>query len=355
MGIWYATREEVASSLEVGVNAYASALMDAKIEAASRSLEGLLHRRFYPERKTVSFDWPNYSGSPTWELDLGSNELISVETFTSGGTVIPSTDFFLRRSDDKDEPPYTRIEIDLDSSAALSAGPTWQRSAVILGLYGDTDTATDLPSAALGVSVSSSATTWTVNPSSGLYRVGVGALMLIGTERVILRERAMADTTVNTAGVLANNKADRILAVTDGTQFVKGETILVDAERMEINDIAGNNLIVARAHDTSTLDDHASGVDVYALRQFTVERHALGTSAAAHTAGDLLYKHDFPGLVNELCTAEAVVLLEQNASGYARTVGTGTVQRESVGQGLLDLRARTIDMHGRNQVRSEAV
>lgn len=355
MGIWYTTREAVASALEVGVTARASALMDAKIEAASRSIEGLLLRRFYPERKTVTFDWPNWDGSPTWELDLGSNELISVETFTSGGTVIAPGDFFLRRSDDKDEPPYTRIEIDLDSSASLSAGPTWQRSASVLGLFGHDDTATDLPSAELGASVSSSATTWIVDPTSGLYRVGVGALMLIGTERIVLRERNMADTAVNTAGTLDSLKNDRILAVTDGTQFVKAETILVDAERMRIDDIAGNNLIVTRTWDGTTLDSHASGADVYALREFVVERHALGTSAAAHTAGDLLYMHDYPGLVNELCTAEAVVMLEQNASAYARTVGSGSVQRESVGMGLLDLRARAVDAYGRNVVRHEAV
>ena len=354
MGIWYATRERVTRSSEVAATAYASSLVDEKIDAGSRAVEGLLHRRFYPVRTTRSFDWPNRSGAPVWDLWLEGNELISVESIVAGGTTLDASDFFLRRDDDVDEPPYTKIQIDLTTGAAFRSGQSWQMAISVLGLWGFNDTSTAVAAASLGVSVNSSTNTVVLNPSGGRLDVGVGSIVLIGTERLILTERTLRDTGINTAGTLSSQQNARLLAVSDGASFAVGETILVDAERMRIDDIAGNNLIVSRAWGGSTLDDHASGVDVYALRSFTAERGALGTDEASHTAGDAVYVHKFPGLVSELAAAESVVLLEQGSAGYARTVGSGPNQRESAGKGLEDLRASAYAAYGR-KLRSAAI
>jgi hypothetical protein len=347
MGIWYATREQIKLSLEVAHGSRANAMIDRCIDAASRAIEGQLRRRFYPERKTVKFDWPNYQGAFPWQLWLDGNELISLETLTVGGSAISASDYLLRRSDDIDEPPYNLLEIDLSSSAAFSSGDTHQQAILALGLYGWNNTDSSITHATLGGNVNSSVTTFVLNPSSGIYGVGVGSIVLIGTERVVVTERRMSDTTQNLQSTMAELQSDQTVDVTDGTAFAIGETILIDSERMRISDIAGNNLIVERAWDGTTLGAHSASADVYAERTFTVQRGALGSTAASHTSGDLAYAHGYPALINELCVAEAVVMLEQNSAAYARVVGSGASAREAVGKGLDDVRARAYEVYGR--------
>jgi hypothetical protein len=355
MGIWYATREQVQNSLEIAHTARSNVLVDSKLEAASRNVEGLLHRRFYPERRTISVDWPNQSYSPTWELLLGINEMISIETIVSGGTTLSSSDYDLRRGDDKAEPPYSRIEIDLSSSAAFGGGTTFQRSIVITGLFsGDKDTDTSVASGALNANISSSVTSVVINPSGGEFTVGVGSLLLVGTERMTVRNRSMSDSGQTLQGTMDASQADTLVAVTTGSSYAVGEIILIDSERMRIDDIAGNNLTVSRGWDGTTLAAHLVGAVIYALRTFTVSRGALGSTAAAHLANDAVYNHTYPGLINELCIAETVVMLEQNAAAYARVAGSGANARETAGLGLVDARANAVTAYGRKQ-RSTAI
>lgn len=349
MGIWYATREEVSRSLEIFDTARAKFIIDQKIAAASRSVEGQLHRRFYPELRTIKADWPNYSQSPSWDFQLWDNELISTAgmVLTSGGVAISTANVILRRDDDKVEPPYNILQLSLASNSSFSAGSTFQQSLSILGLFGYNDTDTSQASAVLSGAINSSVTTIVLNPTSGVYTVGVGSIVLIGTERLVVTDRRMSDTNINTSGTLAAQNNATLLAVQDGTAFAYGEIILVESERMRITDIAGNNLIVDRAFDGTALASHASGLDIYGLRTFAVKRGQLGSTAAAHSNADPVYAHVFPDLVNELCIAEAVTLLEQNAGGYARVIGSGSSARESKQEGLADIRAQAYTAYGR--------
>lgn len=344
---WYATREAVKAALEVSATAYADRMIDRYLGAASRSVEGLLHRRFYPERRTIAVDWPNHSYSPPWTLWLDDNELISVETLTSGGVVIPAEDFTLRRADDKQEPPYSEIQINIGGGSWFRSGTSFQRAVTILGLFGDKDTDTSFADARLGASIDSDDNTIVLNPVDGTYNVGVGSLVLIGSERLILVNRRMSDTGINTAATLDASQADQTLAVTDGTNFGVDEIIMVGAERMRVNEIAGNNLIVTRSFDGSALDDHASGVDIYAQRTFLAQRSALGSSGVGHTVGDSVYAHEYPSMVTELTIAEAIVLLDQSGAAYGRTVGSGANQAESNGAGLDALRMSAYTTNGR--------
>src|SRR6201988_4413761 len=113
MRVWYCTREEVRLALDSKMTAYNDSRVDMAIAAGAQGVEGLLHRRYYPEITTRSRDWPNYDYSQTWRLYLGINEIISLTTLTSGGVVIPSANYILRRLDDLVEPPYTVLEINL--------------------------------------------------------------------------------------------------------------------------------------------------------------------------------------------------------------------------------------------------
>lgn len=354
MGIWYATREAVALSLEATNKVASTRLIDRRLEASSRAVEGILKRRFYPERRTVYVDWPNYQYAYPWRLWLEGNEIISLETLTAGGVSISPSNVMLRRGDEIDEPPYDSIELDQSSAAVFQSGQTDQRAIAITGLFGDKDTDTSIPTALVGGNINSSVTTLVLNPASGIYDVGVGSVVLIGTERVVITDRRMSDTAVNTAGTLDDLQSAQVLAVDNGSAFAVGETILVEAERMSIEDIAGNNLIVTRAVDGTTLATHASGLDVYAARTFTVKRGALGSTAASHNTSDNAYAHVFPGLVEELTVAICSVLIEQNAAGYTAEMGTGGSRTDTPGVGLPSLIAAAREAHGRLS-RSDAI
>ena len=55
----YCTREMVQRALNLADNPRLNTRVDNAIMAGARQVEGLLHRRFYPETKTLSFDMPD--------------------------------------------------------------------------------------------------------------------------------------------------------------------------------------------------------------------------------------------------------------------------------------------------------
>lgn len=340
MGVWYTSREAVKSATDFAETARNNGQVDRAIEAASRAVEGLLKRRFYPWTGTRTFDWPHPSQGTPWRLWLDQHELVSATTVTAGGTTVSSSDYLLRPDDG---PPFTHVEIDLASSAAYSSGDSHQRAIAIEGVWGHLDEA---EVGALGEALDGSETAVDVNGPAAAA-AGVGSILRVGSERMTVTGRRMTDTGQNTAADLAASKAAETVAVADGTGFAVGELLLVGAERMLVVDIAGNSLIVKRAFDGSTLASHSSGTDVYASRTLTVTRGVLGTTAAAHDDAATVYLHRPPGLVVALATGEAVNLLQQESAGYARTVGTGENQREATGRGLRQLRADAVTAHGR--------
>jgi hypothetical protein len=354
VGIWYATREDVKSALDFAETSRSNARVDRAIEAASRQLEGFLHRRFYPEIATRYFDWPDQYARP-WRLWLDDSELISLTAISSGGTAIPTGNINLEPN--RNGPPYNRVEIRMDTSSAFGGGSTTQRDITITGLWGYSNNETAVATAAAGIT--GSATTLAVSDSAD---IGVGSVLRVGTERLTVTERSMASTSQTLQTPIDAQQKTVTLAVTNGAAFAIGEVILLDSERMLIVDIAGNQLTVKRAWDGSVLAAH-TGPTIYALRSLTVTRGVLGTTAAAISQGDTVYRWDVPGPVNSLCTAEAVVDLLEKSSGYSRITGVGTQARSvgggntaktSYGTSLDALRERVYDSHGR-KARTRAV
>ncbi|MFI6530511.1 hypothetical protein [Streptomyces uncialis] len=341
---WYATREEIKGELDVRETARSNWRIDRALLAASEAVEGLCHRRFYPEEGTRFFDWPNAQRAAPWRLWLNDNELISVTSLTTGGFPVADSDFFLRRSDSREEPPFMYVELDLSSNAAFGGGETSQRDIAIAGLFGYRDESTAVGTTAEVLDASESSVD-VDGPTSAA--VGVGSLLRIDDERLIVTGRTMLDTgqTIQ-AGVTAQAK-DVILTVPSAAGFAVDEVVLVDAERMLIVDIAGTSLIVRRAWDGSTAAAHDAGTAVWAPRSLAVVRGALGTTVSVHSLGAAVSRWDPPGGVRQLTIAEAVTDLLQGRSGYARTAGSGENEREVSGRGLADLRARVYASHGR--------
>jgi hypothetical protein len=342
---WYAAREEIKAELDVKETSRSNARIDRALADATESVHGLTHRVFYPTLATRRFDWPaRYGTSTPWILRLDSNELVSATTLTSGTVDISSDDYLLRRADDLDEPPYTRIELSLNSSASFGQGDTYQQDIAVTGVFGyrnDETTAGTiaeaLDSAETGINVDAAASAAS----------GVGSLLRIDDERVIVTGRSMLYTGQLLGGELTNQNSNVVVTVADGTGFAAGEVILIDGERMLVEDIAGDNLIVRRAWDGSTMAAHTATTAIFAPRTLTVERGALGTTATAHDSGAAVARWDAPGSIRQLCLAEALTDLLQGRSGYARTAGSGENERETSGRGLADLRARVYTSHGR--------
>lgn len=341
---FYATREEIKAELDVKETSRSNSRIDRALADATDAVHGLTHREFYPVLATRGFDWPARPASTSWVLRLGHNEIISVTDLTSGGASIDPADFLLRRADDLNEPPYTRIELSLAGPAAFGGGPTTQQAVSLTGLFGYRNDESpagslteDLDAAETGVNVDAAASA----------AAGIGSLLRIDAERVIVTGRSMLDTGQTLGGDLTNQNNNIVLPVPSGTAFAAGEMILIDGERMLVDEIAGNTLLVRRAWDGSPIAPHTTGAVIYAPRALTVARGGLGTTAATHTSGSTVARWDAPGSVRQLCLAEALVDLMQGRSGYARTAGAGENEREVTGRGLKELRERVYVSHGR--------
>lgn len=315
--VWYCTREEVKTALDVASTARDDGQIDTEIEAASRAIEGELLRYFYPQYSTETFDYPDHQYSSPWKLWLDQRELTSVAGVTTAGSDITSS--VLLRPDDAPlrGRPFTKLEIDLSGSAAFSAAQTFQRSIAVTGTFGYT--AAERPAGTVPAGGIDTGTS--INLGVPGYR-GVGSILRIDAERLIITERSTASTgqTLGTGG-LAVSAAATAVPVADITQFAVGETITIDAESMLIQNTAGSNLIVKRQWDGSVLAAHTAGATIYADRQLTVQRGALGTTATGHSAGATIAEHQPPSLIRKLCIAQAIVGLVQTKAGYPAPMG----------------------------------
>jgi hypothetical protein len=346
MGVPYCTREDVSSAPDIKFSARNSAQVDRAIESASRSIEGLLHRKLYPVIATRYFDWPPPAYGRPWRLWLDEDELISVTSLVAGGTTIAASDYFLEPANSG--PPYNRIEIDLASTASFSSGSTHQRSIAVTGVWGHSD-----ESAAAGALAEALDNSETEVNVTNAALIGVGDLIKCETERMLVTNKTMLDTGQNASALTAAKADVSITGVTAGTVH-SGEVIAIDSERMLVVDVTGTTLTVNRGWDGTALASHSLNADIYALRTLTVTRGALGTTAATHSDATALTRWVPPGLVRSLCIAESVNEILQGQSGYARTVGSDDQARETTGRGLADLRKRTYNAYGR-KARTRAV
>lgn len=342
--VWLTTREAVKSAREQKETAHNNNAVDRAIRTASDMVEAHLHRRFHPEVDTRYFPWPNTSGAPSYRVWFDEDEVISVTAVISGGIEIVVANYILEPINYG--PPYTYIELNLGTSASFTSGDTFQNSLAITGLFGyrnDEET-----NGALAEALDSSETEVQITDSS---TIGTGSIIRVDNERMRVTRKGYLDTTVNLASAMDSADSDQIVDVADGTLFFVDEVLLIDAEKMRIVEIAGNNLIVERQYDGSTLAAHLISADVYAPRSLTVVRGVLGTTAAAHDTATAISRWLPPALVEELCIAEATNILAQRQSSWARETGSSeTGTQEMRGIGLKELRKQAKAAHGRIRV-----
>lgn len=332
-GVWYATREEIKAELDVKETARSNARIDRALEDVSRRIEGLCHRKFFPVQATRYFDWPSRAGSTPWILRLNHQELISVAVLASGGTTLTADEYNLEPVNDG--PPFDRVEVNLGGNGSFGGGDTYQRDVQIAGLWGHRNTEADTGSTV--EALDDSETLVDVDGATSAA-VGVGSLVRVDSERMLVRERRQLATGQTLGTSITNQNNIVTIAVQSGTAFTAGEVILIDAEKMLVEDVVANNLIVRRAWDGSTIAAHTLGATIYAPRTLVVTRGVLGTTAATHASGTAVALWVPPGPARQLTIAEVLTDLLQGRSGYARTAGSGESERETSGRGLKDLR-----------------
>jgi hypothetical protein len=274
-----------------------NARIDRLIQASSRQIDSTCNRTFYPWSGTRHFDWPiNYSGSGgrPWQIWLNADELISVTAVSSGNVAIPVGSVYLEPANSG--PPYSRLEVALASGASFSGASTWQRGVAVTGLYGyDND---EVAAGAIVGAMTSSQTAVTVTSSSML---SAGALIRVDNERMLVTDTAMVTTGVTFTGPITASAADVSLDVGGpASGFTVDETIMLDAERMLVVDIAGTRLVVKRAWDGSVLAAHSNAL-IYAARSLSLIRGYLGTTAASHLTGIPVQLHVPPAQAEQAC------------------------------------------------------
>lgn len=334
----YANREMVKRALDIRDTAQANEQVDRLLESSAESIDGELHRVFFPRLQTLSWDWPDSQSPLPWRLWLDDKEVISVSELASNGIAISSTDYILYP---RDGPPFNRIELDLSRSSAFGGGSTHQGAISVAGLYGYTFNTTAIGPLVAGIN--SSVTALAV--SNGVM-VGVGDLLTIDSEYLLVTERGWADSTQALQTPLTESAANTTVSVTTGSAFSIGESILLDAEQMLIVSVAGNNLIVKRAIEGSVLASHTSSV-VYVSRSMTVSRASVGSSASSHSTSAAIRRWVPPPLLTQLNVAETLAAIQQERSAYARVVGSAENAYEAKGIGLLDVRNRACTALGR--------
>jgi hypothetical protein len=319
----YCTREQVQASLDQSDAPRLNSRIDECCQSGSRDVEGRLHRRFYP---TLGVRYPEpyqVSGGVLWlnTIDLEVISLTSV--VVDGTTMVVGTDYYL----DGDSAPYTALRLYSGASRQWSASP---RGNVLTGEFGGQ--CTSAAAGALAAAITDAAATAATVTNSGL--VGVGDLLKVGTERMLVTEKRSATTTATIAGTVDADDADTTVVVSSGALVQAGETILVDSERMYVEDVTGNTLTVARAQHGSVLAAHAIAATVYAPRLLTIVRGMAGTTATTHLTAAAVTRNVAPSLVSEAAMALAINTLEQGKAAYSRTAGAGDHRRSTGGAGV---------------------
>lgn len=342
MGITYASLEDVKSAMDMAVTARADAQVMRLLDAASRQVEALCHRQFYPERSTRYFEWPNDQMGRSYRLWLDANELISIDAIDSGGT--PITEYFLEPANSG--PPYSRLEIDLTGLTGFVVGTTWQRTIAITGTFG--------ACAEVELLTTTTAAAGLASTLALARSASPGELLRVDGEYMRVTSTALGDVGQTLGAELDASMAQTAVPVQDGTAFALGEVVTIGTERMLIVDIAADTLIVVRAWDGSVLAAHSVGAAIYAPRLAAVSRGLLGSASASILTGADVYRHVPPSSVRELVIAETLAALQHESASY--TPGTGRADRKVAGStsALEDLREAVYTVHGR-KVRKRAV
>ena len=159
------------------------ALILRHLLAASREIERLTLRRYFPVVATNSYRWPPFHVAASWEIwtedDLLSVTSLQVAASGINASPVTLTHYYLEPQ--YHGPPYNRVEVDLSSADVFQAGTTPQRSVQITGQWGYCNDTVLVGT--LTAPMGSSDTTITSSNSTGIE---LGDVLLIDSEAIFV-------------------------------------------------------------------------------------------------------------------------------------------------------------------------
>ena len=371
----YCSRSDVKRALDLEITAVDDARIDRALQSTAETIDGHLHRYFYPVDATCYLDWPNYQYAAPWRFwfdQPGYHDLWVMTSLQSpSGTQIPLNEIFLEPVNRKQGWPFTRMELDRSTTASWGSASTPQHSIWAVGTWGwfspqaAGTLAADIGSSDASITVSDGSQAdagdlLIIDPGTSVapfpsFAGTAGALGALTGERVIVTGKTAASTglTQSGGGCGSQSAADNALTTTGSGSLNVGEVLLLDQEQMLVTDITSGIATVKRAWNGTVLGSHSSA-PVYAYRTLSVLRGQCGTAAASATDGTAVSKHFSPGLIRDLNIAEALNRVMQETSAYARTVGSGEMAHAAPGAGLADLWDEAETVFGRKG-RSRAI
>lgn len=349
----YASREALALALDRGLNVYSIEGLDRALYSSTDAIEQEFEREFWPWYGTRTFDVPaddSSTSTPDWKLWLAPHDLISTTAVTVGGVAVTG---YQLRPDNRISQPASWIELDRSGSSSFMSGSAYsqRRAAVGPGLWGWWDESRSAGTLAAEVPQDQAYVDLTTAPAVGGGQVGVGHLIKVGSERMVVEERYLVDTAENLGADLAATVSASIptsIAVADGTDYAAGEMIAVDGELMLIQRVLSNTIFVRRGYAGTPVAAHTTGADIYAYRRLGVYRAAAGTEQDDHAAAAPVTRWQAPWAIEALCIAIAEETAVQEGAAYARSVGEGENLREARASGLVTAwkRARAYSRKG---------
>lgn len=349
----YCTRQDVMSATDIQQTQDFVKHVDASIEAAARAVERLCHRRFWNEVRTTWYEWPSYQRAYPWRIWFDKAEIADITTLvpviTTGGTVIPQSAVMWGGSSNY-YPPYRYIELDRSQSYSFGAGNTPQRNVQITAITGYWDKVK--PAGTITSSLNASVTLVPVSDSS---TVGVGDVLIVGTESMLVRDMTWSTTGLTlSSGGTTDLTSDNVLTLS-GSGVNAGEVIQLGSEWMLVTSVSPASAAVVnvlRGFGGSNPVSHSASDVAYAQRTCTVTRGFGGSTAATHNSSDAASTRLIPDLVHELALAESLNYVFQKTSGYARVIGENA--QVPPGGSLPDVRVQCYAAFGR-KMRTRAI
>jgi hypothetical protein len=327
--------------------------IDRLADAASRAIEGATRRWFFPRTQTRLYRWPDFTQPSSvilWlDADLLSVSLLQAKAQDATPTTIVAADYF--KEPVNFGPPYDRIEIDLSSSSAFDTGATPQRSISVAGSWGYSEATRMGGTVTSGLAADAAAVSMVCSNAS---LIGVGDVLLIGSEQVFVSERDFAILgTVQLNDTLTADVADVTVTMDASHGILAGEVLLLGSEEMLVLSVSTNDLTVQRAYNGTVLASHASDTPAYLARTLTIVRGVNGTTAAVHANSTAISVYAVLPDIKTWCIAEAISLYNQEGAGWGRVVGSGDGAVEMSGRQLAEMRRSMTAQYQR--VRSAAI
>jgi len=280
------------------------------VAAMSRVIEKITGRKFYPTTEQRKFDWQD-----SHRLCLDYDDLLSVSAFADddGNGSIATSNVVLIPANEN--PKY---EILIKPQNDQMVYTNYRDQAI--HITGDWGYSNDSFVAEVTSPEFADETGTSMALSDGSI-VQVGHTILINSERMFVEDLVTTDFAQNTSEAL--DIFEKSIDVPTPGNFAIGEVIRIDDEDMLIERIDSGSIVVERGYNATVAVTHVTSSDIHVYRTYTVQRGVFGSTAATHSSGDSISILTPPHDIIMACGAMTARAIKRGESGWADVLGGG--------------------------------